>query len=48
VYFPQGLWHDLNDPKQFIDKSGGGGNVKLAASSTQTNIHLKGGKIIPY
>ena len=27
VYFPQGLWHDLNDPKQIIDKSGGGGYV---------------------
>ena len=27
VYFPQGLWHDLNDPKQIINKSGGGGYV---------------------
>lgn len=48
VYFPQGLWHDLNDYKTVIDTTLGGSTQKLTVSNTNTNIHLKGGKIIPY
>lgn len=34
VYFPQGLWHDLNDYNQKIDASIGGGWVDLSVSNT--------------
>jgi hypothetical protein len=40
------MWHDLNDFKTIIKTDGD--YIKLTASNTQTNIHLKAGKIIPF
>lgn len=48
VYFPKGIWHDLNDYKTVIDTSAGGAVQMLKVSNTNTNIHLKAGKIIPF
>jgi alpha-glucosidase (family GH31 glycosyl hydrolase) len=33
AYFPQGLWHDLNDLKTVVDNSQGGKNVELTVSN---------------
>jgi len=34
VYFPPGLWHNLNDPYDVIDTTEGGKNIDLTVSNT--------------
>jgi alpha-glucosidase (family GH31 glycosyl hydrolase) len=49
VYFPKGKWYDLTNMKTIVDTTAqNGAYVKLNASNTSTNIHLKAGKIIPF
>lgn len=48
VYFPQGLWHDLTDMTTIIDTTKGGSFQELTVKNANTNIHLKGGRIIPF
>jgi hypothetical protein len=46
-YFTTGVWYDLNDYTKKITVQNGG-MQQLTASNSYTNIHLKGGKIIPF
>lgn len=46
-YFTAGVWYDLNDYTQQVSLTQGA-LVNLKANSAYTNVHLKGGKIIPF
>lgn len=45
-YFPEGIWYDLNSSDAMNMTKGE--FVDLTASFARTNIHLKGGRIIPF
>lgn len=45
-YFPQGLWYSLFDDT-FIDSSDGGKFVSIETPFDKTNVHVRGGTVIP-
>jgi len=47
AYFPQGLWYDFALRKLAVDASEGGVSVSLDTPLEATNVHVKGGSILP-
>jgi alpha-glucosidase (family GH31 glycosyl hydrolase) len=45
-YFPQGVWYSITDDS-VIDASAGGKYVDLPTDLTSTNVHVRGGRVIP-
>lgn len=45
-YFPKGKWADLNDLRVVLESKGE--KLKLTASDTYLNMHMKAGTIIPF
>eukprot|EP01038_Epipyxis_sp_PR26KG_P009449 gene9449-12733_t len=47
AYFPQGLWYSFSDKTLAVDASSGGVTKSLYTPLTSTNVHVKGGVILP-
>jgi alpha-glucosidase (family GH31 glycosyl hydrolase) len=45
-YFPKGVWYSLTDDS-VIDTSAIGAYVELPTDLTSTNVHVRGGRVIP-
>ena len=48
AYFPDDYWVDLNTFEVTASKGSGGSEKSLPASWEYVNVHLRGGKIIPW
>ena len=48
AYFPQGVWVNIFTPSSIINAPAGGINVTLSIDPSQTNVHQRGGSIIPF
>jgi len=48
AYFPQGIWVNVYNASEVISAPAGGLNVTLKENAAQTNVHQRGGSIIPY
>ena len=46
-YFPQGKWYSLTDDSAMVDASSIGTYVELQTALTATNVHVRGGRVIP-
>lgn len=46
-YFPQGIWYSMFDNSAIDHTGGGGAFVTLDTALTATNVHVRGGHIIP-
>lgn len=47
AYFPQGKWYNFEDFTLAVDSSAGGVSKTLNTPLTATNVHVRGGKILP-
>lgn len=47
AYFPQGLWYNFQDRSFFLDASSAGSWRTIDTPLTSTNVHVRGGAILP-
>lgn len=47
AYFPKGLWYSFSSRSLAIDATAAGKTVSLDTPLTQTNVHVKGGSVLP-
>merc|ERR1711991_42642 len=47
AYFPKGYWYDFKDFSLAVDASDGAKNVSLSTPLTSTNVHVRGGHVLP-
>ena len=47
AYFPKGLWYDFQTRKLAVDASVDAQRVTLSTPLTATNVHIKGGTVLP-
>lgn len=47
AYFPAAYWYDFSTRAFFLDASAGGVHKTLSTPLTKTNVHVKGGSILP-
>jgi len=47
AYFPSGYWYDFKDLSLAVEASDGGKSMTLSTPLTSTNVHVRGGSVIP-
>merc|ERR1711871_761299 len=47
AYFPQAIWYDFGTGAQTLDASKGGQTLSLDTPLTKTNVHVRGGAVLP-